>query len=178
MTDIKPLNYKGRCELSMGFFPKMVPKGHNFCKVRIGLFKMLKMISYFCSHVDCNYIIISCMLFTIILNIWIMEIGMVKIFSSSLFINKMLFLILKQKYKINHLIVLPTFLTFFSPLSDKAVEVTALEGVEMKNFTTEFPEDKIELAEDNPHNLEFNQRVFGYSPERSTDVDVPSKIKA
>lgn len=61
---------------------------------------------------------------------------------------------------------------------DKAVEVTALEGVEMKNFTTEFPEDKIELAEDNPHNLEFNQRVFGYSPERSTDVDVPSKIKA
>lgn len=73
---------------------------------------------------------------------------------------------------------MPTFLTFFSPLSDKAVEVTALEGVEMKNFTTEFPEDKIELAEDNPHNLEFNQRVFGYSPERSTDVDVPSKIKA
>lgn len=61
---------------------------------------------------------------------------------------------------------------------DKAVEITALEDVEMKNFTTEFPEDKIELAEDNPHNLEFNQRVFGYSPERSTDVDVPSKIKA
>lgn len=66
----------------------------------------------------------------------------------------------------------------FYPLSDKSVEITALEGVEMKNFTTEFPEDKIELAEDNPHNLEFNQRVFGYSPERSTDVDVPSKIKA
>lgn len=107
-----------------------------------------------------------------------MEIGKVKIFRSSLFINKMLFLILKQKYKINHLIVLPIFLTFFSHLSDKAVEITALEGIEMKNFTTELPEDKIELAEDNPHNLEFNQRVFGYSPERSTDVDVPSKIKA
>lgn len=83
-----------------------------------------------------------------------------------------------QDKSFTNVIVLPIFLTFFSPLSDKAVEITALEGIEMKNFTTEFPEDKIELAEDNPHNLEFNQRVFGYSPERSTDVDVPSKIKA
>ena len=46
----------------------------------------------------------------------------------------------------------------------------------MKNFTPEFPVDNIDISEDNPVNLELNQRVFGYNPERSNDVNVPSKI--
>lgn len=34
---LKPQKYIGFCEKPMGFSPKMVTKGHNFCKVRIGL---------------------------------------------------------------------------------------------------------------------------------------------
>lgn len=38
MTSYKLLNYKGYFENSMGFPPKMVAKGNNFCKMWIGLF--------------------------------------------------------------------------------------------------------------------------------------------
>lgn len=56
------------------------------------------------------------------------------------------------------------------------MEVIELDSVDMKNFTPEFPVDNIDISEDNPVNLELNQRVFGYNPERSNDVNVPSKI--
>lgn len=53
-----------------------------------------------------------------------------------------------------------------------------LDNVDMDNFTPEFPEDKIDLSADNPKNLDLNQRLFGYDPERNLHMDVPSKIQA
>ncbi|XP_048777205.1 ATP synthase-coupling factor 6, mitochondrial-like [Ostrea edulis] len=61
---------------------------------------------------------------------------------------------------------------------DKTVQVIELDNVDMDNFTPEFPEDKIDLSADNPKNLDLNQRLFGYDPERNLHMDVPSKIQA